>query len=712
MELHTPLEKIFRLNQEQKEGLRRLRLLTVCDLLFYFPSRYVDLRNIKLIKELKKSEKAIIAGRVTKVGFRKVFRKKTPLGEAEIEDLSGKIKVVWFHQPYIAKMIKPGEFLKLAGYVSSGKNGLYLSNPEFERTPNLPIDNHDSLFKEKEEIWHLPVYPETKGLSSRFFYHAIKKILAQNIAITDYLPAEILKKYNLPSLKTALFWLHLPKSERHAQAGRKRFAFEEVFLIQIKQQIDRELYRKNKSFAINIDEQKIADFLSRFPFELTNAQKKVLKEITKDISKKEPMTRLLEGDVGSGKTAVAAAVAYAVVSTPPEENRFANLQVAYMAPTEILASQHFENFIQYFAHLGLNIGLITGKTCKKFPSKLNPHQPTDISKSQLLKWVADGTVPILLGTHTLIQNKVKFKNLGLVIIDEQHRFGTRQRMKLVRKDGFAPHLLSMTATPIPRTLALTIYGDLDLSLLDELPAGRKKVITEIIPPEKREAAYEKIKKEIEAGRQVYVICPRIDEPDETKKAKLLVKSVKAEAKRLKEKVFPDEGIEILHGKLNKKEKERIMKEFAEGKITILVATSVVEVGINVPNATVIVIEGAERFGLAQLYQLRGRVLRSSHQAYCYIFTETKNEKTLKRLTALLSAKNGFELSELDLALRGPGELEGLRQSGLSDLAMEAIKNIKMVEAARQEAKEIAKELARYPLLKSLIEEKQNKWHFE
>ena len=715
MDINTPLEKVLRTNAEQKAALVRIKIATVRDLLFHFPDRYVDIRALRTIADLKAGEVATIAGKVIKVGLRKSFRTKIPMGEAEVEDITGRIKVVWFNQPFVAKIIKTGEFLKLAGTVSSSKNGLYLANPEFEKTPTLAIDSHDSLFEEKESSWHLPVYPETKGLTSRFIYHAIKKILAHDFKILDYVPSEILKKYNLPSLATALFWIHLPKNESHAAAARKRFAFEEVFLIQLRRKIDRKEYRENKSFVINLKETEIENFLSRFPFEPTAAQRKVIKEVTKDLAKKEPMTRLLEGDVGSGKTAVAATIAHSVIKTPPIENKFSNLQVAYMAPTEILAGQHFENFIQYFKHLNINIGLITGKTCKKFPSKVNPHLATDISKTQLLKWAANGEIPILIGTNALISNKVKFKNLGLVIIDEQHRFGTHQRMRLVRKDGFAPHLLSMTATPIPRTLALTIYGDLDLSLLDQMPAGRKIVKTEIVPPDKRESAYEAIKKEIEAGRQVYVICPRIDEPDETKRNTLITKSVKAEAKRLKEKVFPDERIEILHSKVNKNEKERIMKEFSEGKIQILVATSVIEVGINVPNATVIIIEGAERFGLAQLHQLRGRVIRSEHQAYCYIFAETRSTKTLKRLEALRDAKNGFELSEMDLALRGPGELAGIKQSGLSDIAMEAIKNIKMVEASRNEAEDLLKqdpELNSNPLLKKLVDSRISDFHFE
>jgi superfamily II DNA or RNA helicase len=404
----------------------------------------------------------------------------------------------------------------------------------------------------------------------------------------------------------------------------------------------------------------------------------------------------------------------------------AGLEVAYMAPTEILAKQHFESFIQYFGNLGIQVGLITGTECRKFPSKIflagRGAQHTHISRPQLLKWVANGEIPILVGTHALIQKAVKFKNLAYAIIDEQHRFGVKQRAALVRKDTkFAPHLLSMTATPIPRTLALTVYGDLDLTLLDEMPAGRRAIITKIIAERERASAYAAAERELAAGRQAYVICPRIDEPDPTKELALNTKSAKAEQKRLQEKVFPHHTVGLLHSKMTPIAKEEVMKDFTDGKIDILVATSVVEVGVNVPNATVIIIEGAERFGLAQLHQLRGRVLRSNHQAYCYLFTTSgKTEST--RLQALEKAKNGFELAELDLKLRGAGALGSgpagggaSKQWGLSDLGMEALQNLKMVEAARTEAQKILNtdpELKKYPLLREQIHQPQTEVHFE
>lgn len=728
MELADKLELKFRLDTTQKRALNKLKIFTVADLLYHFPVRYSDISTVMKIAELQPGENATVYGKVSGLKTKKSFRSKIPMAEGMIEDISGRIKIIWYNQAYLAKMLHENDSVKLTGKVTQSKSGIYLANPEFEKMPNMPIDAHDTLFQKNGEAnqvnegFSYPIYAETRGITSKWFYHAIEKILREKTLdkIDDYVPSDILKKYSLPTLKTALVWIHKPKNPKDAESARKRFAFEEVFCIQLERQHDKFEYRKNKSFQVKKDEGSVAEFLKRFPFTPTNSQKKSIEVILDDMARNFPMSRLLEGDVGSGKTAVAATASYVAVRQRPlnekgQAQSFGNLQVAYMAPTEILATQHFESFIKYFKHLPINVGLITGSGCRKFPSKINPDGWTTISRAQLLKWVANGEIPILIGTHALIQKSVKFKNLALVVIDEQHRFGTAQRRKLVRKDGIAPHLLSMTATPIPRTLALTIYGDLDLSLLDEMPAGRKEIITEIITPNKRTETYAEITKELENGRQLYVICPRIFEPDPEKEAALNVKSATEEAKRLKKEVFREYEIGVLHSKMSKEKKEEVMQDFTDGKIHILCATSVVEVGVNVPNATVIIIEGAERFGLAQLHQLRGRVIRSTHQAYCYIFADAKSDKTVQRLKALKTAKNGFELAELDLSLRGAGELGGTKQWGITDLGMEAIKNIKMVEAARTEAVRIIEEdpeLLGYPLLKQKVHQKAGEFHFE
>ena len=625
------------------------------------------------------------------------------VSEISLGDNTGIIKAVWFHQPYMAKIINIGDKVALTGKISRNKSGLFISNPDFEK-----ISQYEAL---GEGSMILPVYPETSGITSRWLRFAIQKILnSLEENIVDPIPEEILKKYHLPSLKSSLIFIHKPQKIKDAEAARKRLAFEEIFFIQLARLCQRKEREKHHSLKINFDQEELEKFLSSFPFKLTGAQKNAVSAVADDMQKNSPMSRLLEGDVGSGKTAVAIAAAYLAIS--------AGYQAAYMAPTEILAGQHFQSFIEYFSELRLTpkIGLITSSGCQKFPSKVNPSEATKISKAQLLKWVAGGEIPILIGTHSLIQDSVKFKNLALVIIDEQHRFGTKQRASLaINKSENAPHLLSMTATPIPRTLALTVYGDLDLSLLDELPAGRKSPITKIINPEERETAYSMVREELKKDRQAYIICPRIDEPDPEKEMTILAKSVKEEARRLKKEIFPEWEIGILHGKMTPQEKDDVLSDFKNNKIQILVATSVVEVGINIPNATIIIIEGAERFGLAQLHQLRGRVIRSSYQPYCLVFAESKSQKTTERLKALITAKNGFELAEYDLKIRGAGELGGGKQWGVSDIGMEALRNIKMVEAARTESQKIIAEspdLKNYPLLAQALKNRVKQIHFE
>ena len=728
MQISERIEDNFRLSLDQKKALSRLGLQTIEDLLFYFPTRYSDISEIKLIRDLVAGDVATVYGEINKLKVKKAFRSKIPMAEGVIDDGTGRLKVTWFNQAYIGKMLHDGQKVSLTGKISEGKYGMSMSNPEYAPTAGLPIDMHNTLFAgENSEEFSYPIYPETRGITSKWIYHAVQKIVGSGIikSLNEYIPEEILEKYHLPKLGTALIWIHMPKKKSDADSARKRFAFEEVFMIQLEKAREREENREKKSFKISVDKKDILDFTKRFPFEMTAGQKSAIDDILQDFQKEYPMSRLLEGDVGSGKTAVAATAAYATIVNRPDGKSFGNLQIAYMAPTEILANQHFESFIKYFTHpserdgsaragTGIQVGLITGSGCKKFPSKINPTEWTDISKAQLLKWVANGEIPILIGTHALIYKSVKFKHLALTIVDEQHRFGTKQRGKLAKKDEFAPHFLSMTATPIPRTLALTIYGDLDLTLLDEMPAGRKKVITEIIAPNKRDETYDFIKSEMANGRQLYVICPRINEPDPDKEFALQAKSVKAEAERLKREIFPNKTIGILHSKMTPAEKERVMEKFEKAEIDILCATSVVEVGVNVPNATLIIIEGAERFGLAQLHQLRGRVIRSNHQAYCFVMPESVSKKSVDRLKALKTAKNGFELSELDLQLRGSGDLAGMKQWGVTDLGMEAIKNMKMVEAARNEAREIVTKnlLPKFPELEAEFLKREKKIHFE
>lgn len=705
MTLDTPLSEITRILPIQAKALARLKIATVGELLYHFPTRYGDTAAVKHVHAIEAGEQVTLFGRITGLKTRKAFRTKVPMAEGIFGDDTGSLKVVWFSQPYIAKIIAENALVRLDGKVTERNGGLLMNNPKVEKVSKVPIGVGNSLFQKTEkkgsregsdnrESLHLyPVYPETRGITSNWIYHVIQRIFVSGILenLTDPIPDSILKRYNLPSLATALVWIHSPKNERDARAARKRFSFEEILLLQITKLRAKQAQQQLPSFSITKTTKDLAPFISKFPFTPTAAQKKAIADILADFKKGYGMTRLLEGDVGSGKTAVAASTIYAVTTTHPDGQDFGSLQSAYMVPTEVLAKQHFESFIEYFRDFPIPIALITGSECRKFPSKTDPSGWTKISKAQLKKWVANGEIPVVIGTHALIQKTVAFKHLAYVIIDEQHRFGTLQRQKLLQKNTAAPHLLSMTATPIPRTLALTIYGDLDLTILDQMPAGRKPIITEVITPDTRDAVYAKVRSELAHGRQAYVICPRINEPDPDKAQALNVKSVTEEAKRLKKNVFPDHSIDILHSKMTPAEKEDVMDRFKNHNIDILCATSVVEVGVNVPNATVIILEGAERFGLAQLHQLRGRVIRSNHQAYCFVFAESKTKTTVDRLKALTTAKNGFELAEFDLKFRGPGELVGGKQAGISDIGMDALTNLKLVEAAQKEASQLLEE---------------------
>jgi ATP-dependent DNA helicase RecG len=797
--LETKVSEHFRITPAQKMALKKLGIENIEDLLYHFPVRYGDTAVAKSIDSLQAGDSAVIFGKISGLKASKGFKTKVTMADGYVEDETGRIHCVWFNQPYLAKMIQDESLVRIEGKVSARRKKttvinqndqspeIYFSNPKVEVVNSVPIGVGDSLFGDGNEAHTLyPVYPESRGISSSWIYHALQKLFKNNILemMNDPIPESILTKYHLPNIKTALVWIHTPLRRDDAVSARKRFSFEEIFVIQLGKKQARKKYESHPSFLIETPIEEVQEFVRRFPFQATEAQTRAIETIVSEMKGGQAMSRLLEGDVGSGKTAVAAATAYAVMVSKPNKNmvptnpkipaqslnqkkltenesfiqvdrtnakpilkpsektvRSSNLQIAYMCPTEILATQHFESFIQYFSYMPIQIGLITGSGCRKFPSKVNPKGWTDISRTQLLEWVLNGEIAVLIGTHALIQKSVVFKNLAYVIIDEQHRFGTAQRAKLVKKNfpnvekialekspkiknvnndsiietHSAPHLLSMTATPIPRTLALTMYGDLDLTLLDQSPAGRKPIITELVLPEKRQEIYETIRVELRAGRQMYVICPRIDEPDPDKEAAIIAKSVKEEAVRLKRSVFPEYEIGILHSKMKPDEKDRVMNDFKIGKIKILCATSVVEVGVNVPNATVIIIEGAERFGLAQLHQLRGRVMRSTFQAYCYAFTETTSQKSIERLRALQSAKNGFELAELDLSQRGAGQLSGSQQWGVSDIAMEALQNLKMVEAARAEASMLIEQditLRAFSILKKKVDEHSAGAHFE
>jgi len=688
--IDTPIAKLPRINEKNLKKFAKLGLFTVRDLIYHFPNKYDDFSNIKNISELKINETATIQGEVLTIENTRTFKKRMFLTEALIKDQTGSVNVIWFNQPFLINNIKPNKKISLSGKLAMGKKGLYLSNPSYEiLIPGKTMTHTAGL---------VPVYPETIGLGSRFLRYYIKLVLPAISQIKEFILLDILRKNNLPNLQTALKNIHFPANQKLADEARKRFSFEELFLLQLFVLRQKNKLQKEKAIKIPFDKNLIQSFVNSLPFKLTDAQRKSAWEIIQDLDKNKPMNRLLQGDVGSGKTVVAAAALLEVAKT--------GYQTAFMAPTEILAQQHFKEIGKLLKDFNVKIGLLTGAE-KKFS------QNTEI----------------IVGTHALIQKGVKFKNLALVIVDEQHRFGVEQRATLLRNNNYIPHLLSMTATPIPRTLALTIYGDLDVSLIDEMPKGRQKIITRIIPPEERESAYEFIRQEVKKGRQVFVICPRIEPQVNSPLAvngaspqlkidtrKLLwaeVKAVKEEYEKLDKKVFPDLKIAIIHGKIKSKEKEKIMADFRNKKTDILVSTSVIEVGIDIPNATVMMIEGADRFGLAQLHQFRGRVGRGKHQSYCFLFS-TSGDST-SRLRALVKCENGFELAEKDLEIRGPGQFYGVAQSGLPDLAMASLKDLDLIKTTRQEAIELLKkdlDLRSYPLLSQKLSEFKKTIHLE
>lgn len=686
--LNTPIQNIKYFGPVAAKKLAKLKIKTVKDLFYHFPFRYDDFSKFIPISELKPNVEATIRGKILSAKNIRIFKRHMILTEAVVEDESGVVKSVWFNQPYLLNQLKPGRIVNLSGKLVLTKKRLYFSNPAYE-----------IISMEKKEALHtgrlVPVYPETSGFTSRWIRLGIKPLLKFTNQIPDALPNEIKKEYHLPNLEYALSQIHFPELIEKADLAKRRFAFEELFILQLFMALERLKLQKQNAPAINFNEKLAKKFVSSLPFKLTDDQKKVSWQIILDLQKNRPMNRLIQGDVGSGKTIVATMAACLAAKS--------GYQTAFMAPTEILSRQHFEKTSPLLKNFSITTGLLTSSEAKIGNKKI----PKKIFKNK----IENGEIQVVIGTHSLIQKNIKFENLALAIIDEQHRFGVGQRAAIAdcHKESI-PHFLSMSATPIPRTLGLTIWGDLDLSLIKELPKGRKHIITKIVPPNKREWAYEFIKNEVKKGRQAFIVCPLIEESE-----MLEVKAVKKEYERLKNEVFPDLKIGLLHGKQKSKEKEKVMAEFLNKNLDILVATPVVEVGIDVPNATVMMIEGADRFGLASLYQFRGRVGRSEHQSYCFLLTESASAAANERLKAIETAKNGFELAEKDLEIRGPGDFIGVRQSGLPDLAIASLTDLKLIEETREAAKKILSEgptLKKYPLLAARLSEFKTQIHFE
>ena len=700
LNLSTPIEKVTGIGPVFQKKIKRLGVKTIQDLLFHFPHRYEDFSNIIPISKIKINEVCTVSGRIIEIKTTKTWKRRMFITHVIIEDKTGAIKAMWFNRPYLSKTLKKGDNIFLSGKVVVSDREIALSQPAYEKVyPNQESTHTGRL---------VPVYPETEALSSRWLRYILKPLLTQfKNQILETLPKKVIKENNLLPIGKALWQVHFPDSYELAKKAQQRFSFEELLYIELFVLGERLKLAKESSTSFPFDLDLTKRLVNSLPYKLTDAQRKSAFQILKDLERPRPMNRLLEGDVGSGKTVVAAIAGLNVAK--------AGFQVAFMAPTEILAKQHFKGVADLLWDFKLNIGLLTGKQ-DQFRSKKLKNQVIEISREKLLEKARNGDINILIGTHALIQDTVKFGKLGLVILDEQHRFGVAQRAKLAAgSTNLIPHLLSMTATPIPRTLTLTVFGDLDLSLIDELPKGRKKIITKTVNPKEREQTYKFIEKEVKKGRQIFVICPRIESNDKKDSSWAEVKAVEDEYEKLSKKVFPDLRIAMLHGKMKTMEKERIMNDFKNKKMDILVSTSVIEVGIDIPNASVMMIEGAERFGLAQLHQFRGRVGRAGYQSYCFLFTTSPLKKTYDRLKALVDSENGFKLAEKDLEIRGPGDFTGTRQWGIPDLMMNSLKDIKLVEKTRQIAQEILDkdpELKKHPLMREKLKKFRQRIHLE
>lgn len=660
MQLSTPIDEAGKLFKMRAGLLEKLGVFTIKDLLFHIPHRYEDFTLISKIGNVQPGETVTVQGVVMEIK-NQYTRGKFTIQKAKIQDDTGTLDVSWFNQPFIPKVINVGENVSFSGRIGEFAHHPTMENPEYE------------VLGENGETLHtgrlVPIYPETRGLSSKWIRRQMKNVLQElDLMIEEYLPQEVMSGNNLQDIKQSLQTIHFPDKLEDVLKARERLAFEELFFLQLTALFRKQQWKtnyKSNQFTIKKYEKEIGKLKASLPFDLTGAQEKALKDIFSDMSSEKPMNRLLEGDVGSGKTVVAAVAIYLA--------KLNGYQSVLMAPTEILAMQHFKTVNTILNPLGVKVSLVTGS--KKLKDE-------------------DKDFDVLVGTHAVLSDRISINKLGLVIIDEQQRFGVEQRA-IIRNKGKAAHLLTMTATPIPRTVALTMYGNLDLSYLDEMPKGRQKIKTWVVPEEKRNSGYGWIKKELKiTNSQAFIICPFIEESENMS----TVKAATKEFDRLKKEVFPDMKLGLLHGRMKAKEKDEVLQDFKKKEFDILVATPVVEVGIDIPNAIIIVIEASERFGLSQLHQLRGRVGRGDKQSYCLLFTDSPNMETLKRLKAMETTHNGAELAEFDLQVRGSGDLYGTLQHGRKMLKVASFSDRPLIIKTRQAAEKIFAEIEKYPTL--------------
>ncbi|WP_200802956.1 ATP-dependent DNA helicase RecG [Clostridioides difficile] len=652
MDLYKDVQYVKGIGPKKADKLNKLGIFTLKDLLYYFPRQFEDRNNLKKIAQLEDGEKVTIKAVISSIN---TFRPKEgmTLTKIDVKDETGSAKLVFFNKSYIKNTFRPGDSILVFGKVKKKFNNLELTSCELEYLTNSP----------KNTCRFMPVYQLTYGVTNKEIMSIIRTVLEdKDLIIQEYMPQRIIEKYRLCSIDFAVRNIHSPSSKESLKIALYRIVFEELLILQLGLFVFKS--GRNKEDGIKFETSKdLKKIISALPFKLTKAQNRALDEIIQDMNLEKIMNRLVQGDVGSGKTVVALlALANCVLN---------GYQGALMAPTEILAGQHYISLTESLKDFGINVGLLIGSLTKK-------------QKDTVLEQIKNNEIDILIGTHALIEDKVEFNNIGLVITDEQHRFGVMQRSKLSLK-GANPDILVMTATPIPRTLALILYGDLDISIIDELPPGRQPIETIAIEKSKRDRAYNNlVRREVESGRQVYIVCPLVEESEaiEAKSAVELVEELRAE-------YFHDLRLGLLHGKMKSSEKDEVMGLFKNKEIDILVSTTVIEVGVNVPNATLMIIENAERFGLAQLHQLRGRVGRGNHKSYCVLIYDSKTDVCRQRMAIMEETNDGFKISEKDLEIRGPGEFFGTRQHGLPELKVANLfKHIKILKLAQQEARYI------------------------
>lgn len=647
MDLSSPLEKVKGVGPQSARQFEAAGLFSVGDLITFLPRSYEDYSKITRIADVEPG-KVTIKARCEQISTRTV-RRGMRITTATLSDDSGKLQAVWFNQPYRVTQLKQGEKFYFSGEFEFNYNRYQLSNPSAEKVSDTPVQT-DRI---------LPIYRAIAGLKTPLVRKILGELRPLMTMLPETLPADLVKNEKLLNYSQAITNMHFPQVFKDVDDARERLAFEELFQLLLASQLNRQENAKLQGWNIPFDQNVVKKFVEKLPFKLTNAQRVAAWDILQDFEKSTPMNRLLQGDVGSGKTVVAGLAA--------RQAAHEGFQTAIMAPTEILATQHASTLDSLLSPFGVKVGLLTGSVKGK-------------TRESLSNAIKSGEVDVVVGTHALIQSSVVFHKLGFVVIDEQHRFGVAQRQELLKKSKKMPHLLSMTATPIPRSLALTVYGELDMSILNEKPANRKPIITKIWSPNSRQQLYALVDAEITKDQQAYVICNLIDDNPNND-----LKSVEAEYKRLKSSVFKHRQIGLLHGRLSPAEKSQVMSDFANGKIDILVSTTVVEVGVDVPNATVMIIENGDHFGLAQLHQLRGRVGRSDKQSYCYIVPSDSKKPSL-RLREIEKSNDGFYLAEVDLKMRGPGEIYGRAQHGALNLQVATLGDTKLIARAQKAAK--------------------------